>query len=145
MTSPHRLWPVSAWTAATNSGVFNEGQGRFFNYAALYAMVDWLGRLQDREIADYSKLMPFGMPQKLDPSARLELFRDLGEVDADNADIERRAAVFVGAARQNGIPPDRFWLQAVLRTDARVRGACVKQGPALNAALAREFRGDSRL
>jgi hypothetical protein len=139
MSSPHRLWPVSAWTAATSSGVFNRGQARFFNYAALYAMVDWLGRLQDHEIADYTKLIPFDAPQKLDPSARLELLRDLGAVDSDNADVERLASVFVTAARKNGIPPDQGWLDRVLRPDARQRGTCVKHGAALDAALAREF------
>jgi len=144
MTSPHRLWPVSAWTAATSNGVFNRGEGRFFNYAALYAMVDWLGRLQDHEIADYSKLMPFRVPQKLDPAARLELLRDLGAVDADNADVERLASVFVTAAKRNGIPPDQHWLQRVLGPDAQRRGSCVKQGPALDAALAREFNADVR-
>ena len=143
--SPHRLWPVSAWTAATTSGVFNHGQRRFFNFAALYSMVDWLGRLQDHEIADYSKLMAFNAPQKLDPSARLEMLRDLGTVDADNADMERLSAVFVTAAAHNGIPPDRVWLERVLRPDAARRGACVKQGRALDAALAREFNGGSRL
>jgi len=139
MSSPHRLWPVSAWTAATSSGVFNRGQARFFNYAALYAMVDWLGRLQDREIADYTRLIPFNAPQKLDPSSRLELLRDLGAVDSDNADVERLASVFVTAARKNGIPPDSYWMQHVLRPDALQRGSCVKQGRALDAALAREF------
>jgi hypothetical protein len=144
MSSPHRLWPESAWTAATSSGVFNRGQQRFFNYAALYAMVDWLGRLQDHEIADYTKLMPLDVPQKLDPSARLQLLRDVGAVDADNADMERLASVFVTAARRNGIPPDPKWLQRVLGPDAARRGACVKQGPALDAALAREFNADLR-
>ena len=139
LSSPHRLWPVSAWTAATSSGVFERGQSRFFNYAALYAMVDWLDRLQNREIADHSKLMPFDVPQKLDPSARLQLLGDLGAVDADNADAERLAAVFVTAARRNGIPADATWLGRVLRPDARLRGTCVKQGPALDAAIAREF------
>jgi hypothetical protein len=107
-------------------------------------MVDWLGRLQDHEIADYSKLMPFRVPQKLDPSARLELLRDLGAVDADNADVERLASVFVTAAKRNGIPPDQIWLKRVLGPDARRRGSCVKQGPALDAALAREFNADVR-
>jgi hypothetical protein len=144
LSSPQRLWPVSAWTAATTSGVLNRGQRRFFNYAALYAMVEWLGRLQDREIADYAKLMPFGVPEKLDPSTRLQLLADLGTVDADNADVERRAAVFAGAARQNGIQPDPKWLKLVLGPDSRSRGTCVKQGPALEAALVREFKGDLR-
>ena len=145
MSSPHRLWPVSAWSAATNSGVFNRGQKRFFNYAALYAMVEWLGRLQDHEISDYTKLTPFDVPQKLDPSARLELLRDLGAVDSDNADVERLASVFVTAARKNGIPPDPVWLERVLRPDTQQRGTCVKQGPALDAALAREFNLGLRL
>jgi hypothetical protein len=144
LSSPHRLWPTSAWTAATTSGVFNEGQGRFFNYAALYAMVDWLGRLQDPEIEDHAKLMPLDLPQKLDPSARLQLLRDLGSVDADNADMERLAAVFVTAARKNGIPPDSKWLGGVVSSDARSRGNCVKQGPVLDAALNREFTPDAR-
>jgi hypothetical protein len=144
LSSPHRLWPVSAWTAATSSGVFDRGQGHFFNYAALYAMVEWLGRLQDHEIADYSKLMPFDVPQKLDPSTRLQLLGDVGTVDSDNADVERLAAVFVTAARRNGIPPDPMWLQRVVHSDARMRGACVKQGPDLNRAVAREFDDGSR-
>lgn len=144
LNSPHRLWPVSAWTQATSSGVFNEGQGRFFNYAALYAMVDWLGRLQDHEIADYAKLMPLNVPEKLDPITRLQLLRDIGTVDADNADVERLAGVFVTAARHNGIPPDPTWLKRVLGPDARSRGSCVKQGPALDAALAREFNAELR-
>jgi hypothetical protein len=139
LSSPHRLWPVSAWSAATTSGVFNHGQTRFFNYAALYAMVDWFGRLQDREIADYSKLTTFDAPLKLDPSARLELLRDLGAVDADNADVERLASVFVTAAAHNGIPPDPIWLKRVLAGETRGRGTCVKQGKALDAAVAREF------
>lgn len=145
LSSPHRLWPVSAWTQATTSGVFNEGQGKFFNYAALYAMVDWLDRLQDHEIADYAKLMPFAVPQKLDPSARLELLRDLSAVDADNADMERLAAVFVTAARHNGMPPDLTWLKRVVDPDAVARGTCVKRGPALDTALAREFNPSLRL
>lgn len=144
LSSPHRLWPVSAWTQATTSGVFNEGEGRFFNYAALYAMVDWLGRLQDHEIADHAKLLAFNVPQKLDPSSRLELLRDLGSVDSDNADVERLAGVFVTAARRNGIPPDLRWLKRVLEPDARSRGSCVKQGPALDAALARAFNAELR-
>ena len=144
LTSPHRLWPDSAWTAATSSGVFNRGQPRFFNYAALYAMVDWLGRLQDHEIADYTKLMPFDVPQQLDASARLQLLADLGAVDADNANLERLASVFVTAARKNGIPPDPDWLQRVLRPDAQRRGACVKQGAALETVLVREFNADLR-
>ena len=143
--SPHRLWPVSAWTAATTSGAFNHGQSRFFNYAALYSMVEWLGRLQDHEIADYSKVMAFNGPQKLDPSVRLEMLRDLGTVDADNADMERLSAVFVTAAWKNGIPPDRTWLERVLRPDAARRGKCVKRGPPLDAALAREFGANGRL
>jgi hypothetical protein len=139
LSSPHRLWPVSAWAEATTSGVFNHGQSRFFNYAALYAMVDWLGRLQDREIADYSKLATFDVPQKLDPSTRLQLLSDLGAVDADNADVERLASVLVTAAAHNGIPPDPVWLKRVLTQEARGRGACVKRGSALDAALQREF------
>jgi hypothetical protein len=144
LSSPHRLWPTSAWAAATTSGVFNEGQGRFLNYSARYAMVDWLGRLQDHEIEDHAKLMPLDVPQKLDPSARLQLLRDLGSVDADNADMERLAAVFVIAARKNGIPPDSKWLGGVLLSDARSRGNCVKQGRTLKAALNREFMPDAR-
>ena len=144
VTSPHRLWPVSAWTQATTSGVFNEGQGRFFNYAALYAMVDWLGQLQDHEIEDYSRLMAFDVPQKLDPSTRLQLLRGLGSLDADNANMERLAGVFVTAARKNGIPPNPAWLNRVLGPDAQSRGACVKRGPALDAALEREFNTDVR-
>ena len=140
VSSPHHIWPVSAWAAATSSGVFNRGEKRFFNYAALYAMVDWLDRNQDREIADESKLMPFDAAQKLDPSARLEMLRDLGAVDQDNADAERLSAEFVGAARGNGIPPDPVWLGRVVGEETRLRGACVKQGPALDAALDREFR-----
>ena len=139
LSSPHRLWPASAWTAATNSGVFERGQRRFFNYAALYAMVDWFSRLQDREIADYSKLTTFDVPQKLDPSVRLELLRDLGAVDADNADVERLASVFVTAAAHNGIPPDPTWLKRVLTGEAYGRGTCVKQGQKLDAAVASEF------
>ena len=139
ISSPRHIWPVSAWSAATSGGVFNRGEKRFFNYAALYAMVDWLDRLQDREIADESKLMPFDAAQKLDPSARLELLRDLGAVDADNAGAERLSAEFVSAARSNGIPPDPLWLARVLRQASASRGTCVRQGPALDAALAREF------
>jgi len=140
LTSPHPLWPVSAWTAATSSGVFNRGQGRFFNYAALYAMVDWLARLQDHEIADYSRFPPFDVPHKLDPATRLRILSEISAIDADNADVERLAAVFVTAARRNGVPPSPQWLGRALRSDARSRGACVKRGPALDAALAREFR-----
>jgi len=139
ITSPHRLWPNSAWVSATGSGILNRGQARFFNYAALYAMVEWIGRLQDHEIADSAKLMPFAITQRLDPSTRLEMLRDLGVVDADNADIERLAAVFVTAARHNGIPPDPAWLNRVLHGDAESRGSCVRRGAALDAALAREF------
>jgi hypothetical protein len=139
LSSPHRLWPMSAWTAATTSGVFDRGQRHFFNYAALYAMVDWFGRLQDHEIADYSNMAVFDVAQKLDPSVRLQLLRNLAAVDADNADVERLASVFVTAARRNGIPPDPTWLKRALTQEARGRGACVKQGPAFNAALARDF------
>ena len=143
LSSPHRLWPVSAWAAATTSGVFTRGQSHFFNYAALYAMVNALARLQDHEIADYSELMPLEVPQKLDPSTRLQLLRNVGALDADNAGVERLAAVFVTAARRNGIPPDPVWLRRALRPDALSRGTCVRQGKALDAALAREFNGAS--
>ena len=102
-------------------------------------MVDWFARLQDHEIADYSRLAAFDVPQKLDPSARLQLLRDLSAVDADNADVERLASVFVTAPRHNGIPPDPIWLKRVLSDEARGRGTCVKQGPALDAAVARDF------
>jgi hypothetical protein len=139
--SPHHIWPVSAWAAATSGGVFNRGERRFFNYAALYAMVDELARLQDQEIADESKLMPFNAPQKLDPSVRLQLLLHLGAVDADNGNAERLAAEFVGAARGNGIPPNPIWLVRGVRQAARSRGTCVKQGRALDLALAREFPG----
>lgn len=142
LTSPHHIWPVSAWTSATNAGVFNRGQRRFFNYAALYAMVDWLDRLQDREMTDYTKLTPFNAPQKLDPSARLQLLQDLGAVDQDNANAERLSAEFVSAARGNGIAPDPVWLGRVVGENARSRGTCVKEGPALDAALAREYKPD---
>ena len=135
---------MSAWFAATNSGVFNQGQRRFFNYAALYAMVDWLGRLQDHEIADYSKLPPLNVPQRLDPGSRFKLIGDIDTLDADNADIEHLASVFVGAARNNGIPPDARWMRRVLGPDSRRRGNCVKQGPALDAAIEREFSADTR-
>ena len=37
------------------------------------------------------------------------------------------------------------WLQRAVMPQARWRGACVKQGPALDAAVAREFSLDSRL
>src|SRR5690348_1596565 len=33
--SPRHIWPVSAWASANSGGVFNRGQQRFFNYAAL--------------------------------------------------------------------------------------------------------------
>lgn len=33
-------------------------------------------------------------------------------------------------------------LKRVLNADAHVRGSCVKHGPALDAALAREFNAD---
>ncbi len=145
LSSPHRLWPLSAWTAATTSGALNQGRNHFFSYAALYAMVDWLGRLQDHEIADYAKLMPFDVPQRLDPVARLELLRDLGAADSDNADMERLAAVFVTAAGRNGISPDPRWLARIVPDEGRRRGTCVKQGAELNAAIAREFNGGSRL
>lgn len=137
--APHGVWPVSAWTAATASGGLSNARHRFFRYAALYAMVGTLSRLQDQEVADYSRLMPLSVPQRLDPSARLQLFRDLGSVDADNANIERQAAVFVTAARRNGIPPDLGWLSVGIRGQARSRGGCVKQGPRLDAAIASEF------
>ena len=139
ISSPRHIWPVSAWATATNSGVFNRGEKRFFNYAALYAMVDWLDRIQDREVGDESKLMPFDAAQRLDPSARLELLRDLGAVDADNADAERLSAEFVSAARSNGIPPDAAWLARGLRQASASRGTCVKRGAALDAAVEREF------
>lgn len=140
LSSPRHIWPVSAWASATSGGVFNRGQKRFFNYAALYAMVERLARLQEREIGDDSNLAPFETAQKLDPSARLQLLRDLGAVDADNAEVERLAAEFVGAARQNGIPPAPEWLKSVVRGEALSRGTCVKQGPALDEALASEFK-----
>ena len=145
LKSPHRLWPVSAWTAATAGGVFNRGRSHFFSYAALYAMVNSLDRLQGHEIADYARLMPFDVPQKLDPSARLQLLTALGAVDSENADAERLAAVFVTAARRNGISPDAKWLNFALAEEERSRGACVKKGRALDQSVAREFNGGSRV
>lgn len=139
ISSPHRLWPVSAWTEATTSGVLNGTRTRFFSYAALYAMVSWLDRLQDHEIADYAKLMPLTVPQKLDSSARLQILRDLGSVDADNADVERLAAIFSTAAGRNGIPPDQHWLRRVIRREQQSRGDCVRHGAALDTARSREF------
>ena len=106
-------------------------------------MVEWLGRLQDHEIADYSSLVLLDVPQKLDPSARLQILRDLGSVDADNAAIERLAAEFVTAARRHGSPPDRAWVGRELRGEVQTRGKCVKQGADLDAALAREFNAVS--
>jgi hypothetical protein len=144
--SPHRLWPTSAWSSATSSGALRQGtRNRFFKFAALYAMVNWLDKRQEAEIADYTRLMPFDVPQKLDASARMQLLTALGSVDADNADAERLAAVFVTAARRNGIPPDPAWLQRIVRQEAEHRGACVKHGPALDTALVREFNDGSRL
>jgi hypothetical protein len=144
--SPHRLWPTSAWTTATSNGVLNRvNRGRFATYATLYAMVDWLARLQDHEIGDYTRLMPFDTPQRLDPSARLELLNALGAVDADNAGAERLAAVFVRAARHNGIAPDKTWLDRVVSGEARFRGGCVRQGAALDAAIAHDFGGGGGL
>ena len=69
----------------------------------------------------------------------MQLLRDLSAVDADNADVERLASVFVTAARHNGIPPDPIWLKRVLDDEARGRGVCVKQGRALDMAVARDF------
>jgi hypothetical protein len=144
--SPHRLWPTSAWASATGSGAVNDvGRDRFAKFAALYAMVNLLDRLQDHEIADHAKLMALNMPQRLDSSARLQLLTAIGAVDADNADAERLAAVFVSAARTNGIPPDRVWLRRVIRDETAHRGMCVKYGPALQAAISREFNGGSRI
>jgi hypothetical protein len=144
--SPHRLWPTSAWASATSNGVLNRvNRGRVSVYATLYAMVNWLDRLQDHEIADYSRLMPFDTAQRLDPSTRLQLLTALGAVDADNADAERLAAVFVRAAAHNGIPPDKVWLNRVVSGEAKFRGACVRQGPALDAAIARDFGGGGGL
>ena len=144
--SPHRLWPTSAWATATSNGVLNRvDRDRFSRYAALYAMVYWLDRLQDHEIADYSRLMPFNTAQRLDPSTRLQLLSALGAVDADNADAERLAAVFVRATQHNGIAPDKAWLKRVVSGEAKFRGACVRQGSALDEALAREFAGGGAL
>jgi hypothetical protein len=144
--APHRLWPTSAWATATSSGALNDvSRDRFVKFAALYAMVNWLGRLQDHEIDDYSRLMPFNTPQRLDPPSRLQLLQALGAADADNADAERLAVVFVRAARVNGIPPDKGWLERVVSGEARFRGRCVKQGPALDSAIAREFAGGGGL
>ena len=144
LSSPRRLWPVSAWSAATASGVFNHGRSHFFNYAALYAMVNWLDRLQDREIADYSKLAPLNGPLTLDSSARLQLLTAISAVDSENADIERLAAVFVTAAQRNGISPDPKWLELGLAEEAQSRGTCVKRGGALRQAIAHEFSGVPR-
>jgi hypothetical protein len=144
LSSPRRLWPTSAWAAATTSGALNRGHSRFFNYAALYAMVDEFSRLQDHEVSDYSRLMPFEVPQKLDPLTRFQLFSALGAVDADNAGMERLAAVFVTAAQRNGIQPDPRWLKLMFDEEIGGRGKCVKQGAALDSALAREFNGGSR-
>lgn len=141
LTSPHRLWPVSAWSAATVSGVFNHGRSRFFSYAALYAMVNSLDRLQDHEIADYSKLGPLEAPQRLDPSARLQLLTAISGADSENADAERLAAVFVTAAQRNGISPDPKWLGLGLGEESQSRGTCVRRGSALRQAIAREFSG----
>lgn len=145
LSSPHRLWPVSAWSAATASGVLNRSRAHFFNYAALYAMVNALERLQDHEIADYPKLTPFDAPQKLDASARLQLLTAIGAVDSENADVERLAAVFVTAARRNGIRPDSKWLNLGIGEESRSRGSCVKQGNMLDAAVANEFTGIPRV
>ena len=145
LSSPHRLRPVSAWTEATTSGALNDARSHFFNYAALYAMVQWLDRLQDHEISDYARLMPLSVPQRLDPSTRLQMLRDLGAVDADNADVERLAAVFVTAAGHNGVPPDPTWLKRVIARETNSRGSCVKHGPALDQAIAREFGGGVRV
>jgi len=144
--SPHRLWPTSAWTTATSNGVLNRAdRGRFATYATLYAMVDWLARLQDHEIADYSRLMPFATAQRLDPSARLQLLSALGAVDADNADAERLAGVFVRATAHNGIAADEGWLNRVVSGEAKFRGSCVRQGHALDAAIAHDFAGGGGL
>jgi hypothetical protein len=89
--------------------------------------------------------MPFEVPQKLDPSVRLQLLTALGAVDSENADVERLAAVLVTAARRNGIPPDPKWLKLGLDEETRSRGACVKQGRALDTAVAREFNDGSRV
>jgi hypothetical protein len=140
LTSPHRLWPVSAWSAATANGVFNNDRSHFFNYAALYAMVNSLARLQDREISDYAKLLPLEAPQRLDPSSRLQLLTAISTVDSENADVERLAAVFVTAAQRNGISPDPKWLGLALR-EQQSRGSCIKRDTALRQAMAREFSG----
>lgn len=144
LTSPHRLWPVSAWSAATASGVFNHGRSRFFNYAALYAMVNSLDRLQDHEIGDYSKLAPLEAAQRLDPSARLQLLTAISAIDSENADAERLAAVFVTAAQRNGISPDPKWLRLALNEEAQSRGSCVKRGKPLEQSIANEFSGVPR-
>ena len=144
--SPHRLWPTSAWTTATSNGVLNRvNRNRFTTYATLYAMVNWLDRLQDHEIADDSRLMPFDTPQRLDPSTRLQLLTSLGAVDADNADMERLAAVLLRAAKNNGVAPSKVWLNRIVSGEAKFRGACVLQQPALDAAIRREFAGGGGL
>lgn len=144
--SPHRLWPTSAWTTATSNGVLKRiNRNRFTTYATLYAMVNSLDRLQDYEIADDSRLMPFDTPQRLDPSSRLQLLTALGAVDADNAGVERLAAVLLRAAKNNGVSPSKGWLNRLISGESKFRGTCVLQLPALNAAIAREFAGGGGL
>lgn len=55
--------------------------------------------------------------------------------------FERVAAVFVIAARRNGISPYAKWLERVHNEEERSRGNCVKRAGALQAAVARDFNG----
>lgn len=88
--------------------------------------------------------MPLEAPQKLDPSARLQLLTAISAADSENADAERLAAVFVTAAQRNGIAPDPKWLGLGLGEEAHSRGSCVKRGPSLRDAIASEFSGVPR-
>jgi hypothetical protein len=139
---PRRLWRDSAWTTAMSTGALNPiSRSNFARLAELHVMLGWFDRFNQRELEDYAGMMPLTIPLTLDSGTRLQLLTALSQVDTDNADIERLAAVFVTAAAQSGISPDRQWLDRTLPAQARVRGRCVRQGAALDRAIAAEGAG----
>jgi len=139
-SAPRRLWRSDTWSANT-AALDSIDRSTYARLEELHAMVDFFDRFQDRELIDYARLMPLMVPQRLDPVARLQLLTVLGEADTENANIERLAAVFLAAARDSGIAPDRQWLDRVLPTQSRSRGACVRRGPALDIAIRAEGLG----
>jgi hypothetical protein len=136
---PKRLWLNSAWSTAMNSGAISGvDRARFVGFSELYVMVSLLDRLQEQELGDYGQLMPVVVPMKLDSGTRLQLLTLVSRLDTDNATIERLAAVFTRAAAENGIGPDKKWLENSVKWETRHHGRCVRYGRSLDNALSIE-------